>query len=147
MWLWRFHNNQDGDGSGGLIILTIMTLVGMFVIVFAGRLALTASAVTASAEDGARAGTLQQTVASAEGIAQSTTRNSISSMVPCEGLEIGVDAPADGDDPAALDRGGWVQVTVNCNVAVSDLSFASFLPGSLTFSHTARERVDIFRGV
>lgn len=107
----------------------------LLLVVFAGRWAHRESIVSSAAAEAARHASVERTSADAAASAESTAAAHLAS---CDAYSVSVS----GD----VSPGGAVSVTVDCVVEMSDLVFIG-APGSHTFSATAVEQVDVYRGV
>jgi Flp pilus assembly protein TadG len=146
-WVARVRGD-DGVATFSFIVILILMMSGIAFTMFLGRVVLLGTAVNSAAEEGARAASLEQTTFHAERIGTSAVEFNLSTSreanVPCQNLSIGFETADDGD--GNLRPGSHVTTGVSCTVYLSDLTWATFLPGTFTASATATERVDIFRG-
>lgn len=130
---------QDGSVSTELVLLTPVLLALLAFVVFAGRVGGAQQQITAAADQAARAASLRgdpdSAIAAASQVAQA---NLADAGVTC--ADVGIEV-----DTAAFGAGGQVGVTVTCVVELDDVVFAG-LPGSRTFTSTAVEVVDRYRG-
>lgn len=123
------------------LVLWAPLLVACVAVVIAGfRIVEATDQVSASADAAARAASLAQNPASAQGEARAAAQRALAQKGrSCRHLEVWVNT-------GQFHPGGWVRVRVRCTADLSDL--AGFgLPGSKTFRHTAEVPIDSHRVV
>lgn len=118
-----------------LAVMAPVLVAFLLLVVFAGRWAHRESVVSSAAAEAARHASVERTPADAAASAESTAAGHLAS---CDAHSVSVSAD--------VSPGGSVSVTVDCVVDMADLAFIG-APGSHTFSATAVEQVDVYRGV
>ena len=112
----------------------------MLLVVYAGKVSEADGNVERAASDAARAASLRQDPVDATTDAQDTAAANLAAAgVPCLTLTTNVDT----DDFAP---GGTVTVTVRCEASMEDVTLLG-VPGRRTFTATAVEVIDTYRGV
>jgi Flp pilus assembly protein TadG len=112
----------------------------MLLVVYAGKVSEADGNVERAASDAARAASLRQDPADATTDAQDTAAANLTAAgVPCLLLTTTVDT----HDFAP---GGTVSVTVRCEASMNDVTLLG-VPGRRTFTATAVEVIDTYRGV
>lgn len=108
-------------------------------VVFAGRTANLDTEVQVAAAAAARAAAREATPSGAADAAQATAgANLADASIACADLDVAVTA-------ATMAPGSTVSVSVNCTADFSDLAVLA-MPGQRSFSATASEVVDTYRG-
>jgi Flp pilus assembly protein TadG len=121
----------------GLVAVPLLALV--MLIPFAGRIAAADADVASAAAEAARAASLRSSPGAAHQVATGTAAANLGDDGwACQSFDVDVDA-------GALAPGGSVSVTVSCSVSHADLLLV-VVPGDRTFTATASEVVDTFRG-
>lgn len=135
------HPGEDGMGVVDLIVVTPIVVSLLLLAVGLGRVRGADQLVSSAAADGARAASLQRTVAGAQQAAQQTVAASLTtSRTSCTG------GPAVGVDVSRWRPGGSVSVTVACTASLAELA-APGLPGSKTLTSRASSPIDTRRSV
>ncbi len=112
----------------------------MLLVVYAGKVSEADGNVERAASDAARAASLRQDPVDATTDAQDTAAANLAAAgVPC--LTLNTDVDTDDFTP-----GGTVTVTVRCEASMEDVTLLG-LPGRRTFTATAVEVIDTYRGV
>jgi Flp pilus assembly protein TadG len=121
------------------VLLTPIFLLLLDLAVLGGRLTESQSRVDGAAHAGARAASLQRTVAGANAAAQQAVAGTLAGGGPsCTTYGVTVDT-------AAFRAGGAVTVSVHCSVSLHDLSWFP-LPGARTVIGTSVSAIDTYRG-
>ena len=111
----------------------------MLLVVYAGKVSEADGNVERAASDAARAASLRQDPGDATTDAQDTAASNLTAAgVPCHTLTTTVDT----HDFAP---GGTVSVTVRCEASMNDVTLLG-VPGRRTFTATAVEVIDTYRG-
>jgi len=119
----------------------LLALLGL--VILAGRLAAASSAVEQAAAAGARAASLARDARSAEQVARTTVRDSLTGgSVPCAEASSQVDVAGFA---TAVGRPAQVSVRVECRVPLADLVVPG-MPGERTVSAEGVSPLDRFRG-
>ena len=114
-----------------LVILAVVTCV---------RLASAASDVNAAAAAAARAASFARSPGSAVSAGQAAAADTLTGRkITCQPSSVSVDT-------SVMFPGGQVAVTVRCTVTLADLT-GLHLPGTTEVSSTARQPIDLYRGV
>jgi hypothetical protein len=117
----------------------IMILVTLAVVTCV-RLASAVSDVNAAAAAAARAASLARSPGSAVTAGQAAAADTLTGrQVTCQPHAVSVDT-------SVMVPGGQVSVTVRCTVRLADLTGLG-LPGTTEVSSTARQPIDLYRGV
>ena len=133
------RTDERGSIAVEVAVIAPALLFLMLLVVFAGKVAEADGNVERAASDAARAASLRQDPADATADAQTTAAANLAAAgVPCRTLTTIVDT----DD---FRPGGIVTVTVRCEASMVDVTLLG-VPGRLTFTATAVEVVDRFRG-
>ncbi len=130
---------EAGSVTTEMVLLTpvLLTLLGF--LVFAGRVGGIQQQVIAAVDQAARAASLGGAPDIAEQVAADTVATNLADAeVSCRDLSVQVDT-------ATFRRGGHVSVTATCGIGLDDVVFAG-LPGQRSFTATATEVIDIYRG-
>ncbi len=130
---------EAGSVTTEMVLLTpvLLTLLGF--VVFAGRVGGIQQQVMAAVDEAARVASLGGAPDIAEQVAADTVATNLAGAeVSCRELVVEVDT-------ATFRRGGHVSVTATCGIGLDDVVFAG-LPGQRSFSATATEVIDIYRG-
>jgi hypothetical protein len=132
------RTRERGSASLELVLLTPLLLILLLLIVLGGRYAQARSDVDAAARDAARAGSLERSPeAAADAAAEAAERRLVDRNVVCRDLR--VDLGATNFRP-----GGLIEVTVTCDVDLSDLTGLG-LASTVTFDSTFSEPIDVYR--
>lgn len=132
-------------GERGSIAVEVAVLAPAFVflmllVVYAGKVSEADGNVERAASDAARAASLRQDPGDATTDAQDTAAANLAAAgVPC--LTLTTDVDTDDFTP-----GGTVTVTVRCEASMEDVTLLG-VPGRRTFTATAVEVIDTYRGV
>ena len=111
----------------------------MLLVVFAGKVSEADGNVERAAAEGARAASLRQHPGNAATDARSTVEANLATAgVSCSTLEAIVDT-------SDFEPGGTVTVTVECTASMADVTLLG-VPGTRTFTATATEVIDTYRG-
>ncbi len=130
---------QRGAVSTELAVLTPLLIGFMLLVVFAGRTAQAEGDVVHAAQEAARAASLVASPDAAAGAAEETAAaNIVTGAGACRHFEVSVDT-------TNFEAGGQVVVTVTCQAAFADIAMLA-VPGSRTFTATAVEVIDTYRG-
>ena len=133
------RTDERGSIAVEVAVIAPALLFLMLLVVFAGKVAEADGNVERAASDAARAASLRQDPADATADAQTTAAANLAAAgVHCHTLTTIVDT----DD---FRPGGIVTVTVRCEASMVDVTLLG-VPGRLTFTATAVEVVDRFRG-
>ena len=133
------RTGQSGSVAVELVLVTPLLLALMLFVVFAGRLGVTAGDVRQAAGEAARTASMGQTSgAAATAALQTAEANLDAAGVRCASQSVQVDV-------GRLAPGGSVAVTVTCVADLAAVTVAG-LPGTKTFTATAVEVVDTYRG-
>lgn len=136
---WRCRHDDRGIAHVELAIGGVVLLVLLGLVVFAGRTAAFDTDVQTAAAAAARAASRQATPAGATAAAQQTAAANLQdTAVGCTSLNVHVTA-------GSMEPGSTVSVSVSCDASFSDLAPLA-MPGQRSFTHSASEVVDTFRG-
>lgn len=134
--------NVRGDGGSvttEMVLVTPVLLALLGFVVFAGRVGGIQQQVIAAVDQAARAASLSGSPDAARQTAAATVEANLADVgVACRDLTVHVDTTVFG-------RGGHVSVTATCGIGLDDVVFAG-LPGQRSFTATATEVVDHYRG-
>jgi len=129
-----------GSVTTETVIVTPIAVVLLCLIAFVGRTASAHGQVDDAARDAARSASLERDAGSALAAAQRTAATSLAGNgTACAASDVSVDT-------AAFAPGGYVTVTVRCDVALSDLGLLG-ISGTRTVTSTRVSVVDQYRGV
>jgi Flp pilus assembly protein TadG len=117
-----------------VIILVPILFALIMLIVAGGRLVQRQGQVEAAARDAARAASLERSLGAAQSAAASAVAVTLTGQ-PCQATDLS------GSDFRA---GGFVRVTVACDVSYADLGLIG-LPGRTTVSGVSVAPLDVFR--
>jgi Flp pilus assembly protein TadG len=132
--------DERGAAATELVLVTPVLLALLFLVVLAGRLALTNSDVTGAARDAARAASLERNAGAAQVAAQQSAEANLERQgTHCD--QLSVDTNVDN-----FRNGGSVRVEVTCDVALGDLALLA-IPGTKPVSGHATEVIDVYRSV
>lgn len=138
----RRAESSTGSATLELVVLTPALLALVMLAVAAGRVTHSGALVDGAARDAARAASLERSVDTAHGAAESAVAASLGDHgVTCRSL--GVDVA--GDFAAPVGSPASVRVVVGCRVALSDVALPG-LPGSRTLRAEYTSVIDTFRG-
>jgi Flp pilus assembly protein TadG len=138
----RRQRARDERGSIAVEVAVIAPalLFLMLLVVYAGKVSEADGNVERAASDAARAASLRQDPGDATADAQDTAAANLAAAgVPCLTLTTIVDT----DD---FSPGGTVTVTVRCEASMEDVTLLG-VPGRRTFTASAVEVIDTYRGV
>lgn len=111
-------------------------------VIFGGRTAMTHQAVEAAAADSARAASIERTRPAATAAAKDAAQTSLDNQhVGCLNVEVTVDT---SEFDRAVGQAATVSVTVECRLALSDLSVPG-VPGSRLVGATMTSPLDTWR--
>ena len=134
----RLHSER-GATSTELAVLTPVLLGFLLLVLFAGRVVAAESDVANAAHEAARAATLAGSEAGAADAVQATAAANLNAGgLACRTLTV---VP----DLSRFYAGGTVTVTVTCTADFADMDLLA-VPGSRTFTASAVEVVDRYRG-
>jgi Flp pilus assembly protein TadG len=137
----RRQRARDERGSIAVEVAVIAPALVFLIllVVYAGKVSEADGNVERAASDAARAASLRQDPGDAATDAQDTAAANLAATgVPCLTLTTNVDT----DDFAP---GGTVTVTVRCEASMEDVTLLG-VPGRRTFTATAVEVIDTYRG-
>lgn len=135
----QFHDERGSIAVEVAVIAPALVFL-MLLVVYAGKVSEADGNVERAASDAARAASLRQDPGDATTDAQDTAAANLAAAgVPCLTLTTDVDT----DDFAP---GGTVTVTVRCEASMEDVTLLG-VPGRRTFTATAVEVIDTYRGV
>lgn len=135
----RLHDERGSIAVEVAVIAPALVFL-MLLVVYAGKVSEADGNVERAASDAARAASLRQYPGDATTDAQDTAAANLTAAgVPCLTLTTNVDT----DDFAP---GGTVTVTVRCEASMEDVTLLG-VPGRRTFTATAVEVIDTYRGV
>lgn len=137
----RRPRGDTGSVSVDMVLgyVPLMILVTLAVVACV-RLASAVSDVNAAAAAAARASSLARSPGTAATAGQAAAADLLAGRrVTCQPSTVAVDT-------TAMAPGGQVGVTVRCTVHLSDL-IGLGLPGTVELSGTARQPIDVYRGV
>ena len=132
---------ERGSVSSEMAVVMVAFFAGfLMLVVFAGRVAEAENDVRNAAHQAARTASLTANPARAE----TQARASVEANLHTSGLSCrsGLDVTVNVDQ---FHPGGWVSVTVACRAAFSDVASLA-VPGTRTFTATATEVIDTYRG-
>jgi Flp pilus assembly protein TadG len=133
------RRRSTGAVSLELVLITPIFLLLLDFAVLGGRLTESQSRVDDAAHAGARAASLQRTVAGADVAANQIVTDTLGQTdASCQTYRVSVDT-------STFRAGGTVAVTVDCDVLLRDLSWLP-LPGTRTVSGSFVSAVDTYRG-
>jgi Flp pilus assembly protein TadG len=135
----RIHDER-GSIAVEVAVIAPALLFLMLLVVFAGKVSEADGNVERAASDAARAASLRQHPGDATTDAQETAAANLAvAGVPCLSLTTTVDTENFGP-------GGTVTVTVRCEASMADVTLLG-VPGRRTFTATAVEVIDTYRGI
>jgi Flp pilus assembly protein TadG len=135
----RIHDER-GSIAVEVAVIAPALLFLMLLVVFAGKVSEADGNVERAASDAARAASLRQHPGDATTDAQETAAENLAAAgVPCLSLTTTVDTENFGP-------GGTVIVTVHCEASMADVTLLG-VPGRRTFTATAVEVIDTYRGI
>lgn len=135
----RLHDERGSIAVEVAVIAPALVFL-MLLVVYAGKVSEPDGNVERAASDAARAASLRQDPGDATTDARDTAAANLAAAgVPCLTLTTNVDT----DDFAP---GGTVTVTVRCEASMEDVTLLG-VPGRRTFTATAVEVIDTYRGV
>ena len=131
------RRDDRGSLSLELCIASVIFLVLIVIVTALGRMAHSRGIVNGIARDAARAASLARTLSTAQADAQSAAQAALGThSTLCQQLTVSV-----GGNFTA---GGVVTVDVSCTASLAGLGLSG-LPGSKTFTATARSPIDTLR--
>jgi Flp pilus assembly protein TadG len=135
---WRVHGDR-GSIAVEVAVIAPALLFLMILVVYAGKVSEADGNIERAASEAARAASLRQHPGDATTDAQAAAAANLTAAgVPCLTLTTIVDT----DDFAP---GGTVTVTVRCEASMADVTLLG-VPGRRTFTATAVEVIDTYRG-
>ena len=133
------HTDQRGAIALQAAAMAPLLALVVLLVLFTGRVVDANSSVQAAAHEAARAASLAGTPSDAAAAAQATAEANLNAGgLTCRTLTV-------TPDLSQFQAGGWVTVTVTCNADFSDMTLLG-VPGSRSFTKTAIEVVDTYRG-
>ena len=131
--------SERGSVSVEVAVIAPAFVFLMLLVVFAGKVSEADGNVERAAAEGARAASLRQHPGNAATDARSTVEANLATAgVSCSTLEAIVDT-------SDFEPGGTVTVTVECTASMADVTLLG-VPGTRTFTGTATEVIDTYRG-
>ena len=133
------RRSERGSVSVEVAVIAPAFVFLMLLVVFAGKVSEADGNVERAAAEGARAASLRQHPGNAATDARSTVEANLATAgVSCSTLEAIVDT-------SVFEPGGTVTVTVECTASMADVTLLG-VPGTRTFTATATEVIDTYRG-
>lgn len=133
------RRSERGSVSVEVAVIAPAFVFLMLLVVFAGKVSEADGNVERAAAEGARAASLRQHPGNAATDARSTVEANLATAgVSCSTLEANVDT-------SDFEPGGTVTVTVECTASMADVTLLG-VPGTRTFTATATEVIDTYRG-
>ena len=133
------RRSERGSVSVEVAVIAPAFVFLMLLVVFAGKVSEADGNVERAAAEGARAASLRQHPGNAATDARSTVEANLATAgVSCSSLEAIVDT-------SDFEPGGTVTVTVECTASMADVTLLG-VPGTRTFTATATEVIDTYRG-
>lgn len=133
------RRSERGSVSVEVAVIAPAFVFLMLLVVFAGKVSEADGNVERAAAEGARAASLRQHPGNAATDARSTVEANLATAgVSCSTLEAIVDT-------SDFEPGGTVTVTVECTASMADVTLLG-VPGTRTFTATATEVIDTYRG-
>ena len=133
------RRSEQGSVSVEVAVIAPAFVFLMLLVVFAGKVSEADGNVERAAAEGARAASLRQHPGNAATDARSTVEANLATAgVSCSTLEAIVDT-------SDFEPGGTVTVTVECTASMADVTLLG-VPGTRTFTATATEVIDTYRG-
>ena len=133
------RRSERGSVSVEVAVIAPAFVFLMLLVVFAGKVSEADGNVERAADEGARAASLRQHPGNAATDARSTVEANLATAgVSCSTLEAIVDT-------SDFEPGGTVTVTVECTASMADVTLLG-VPGTRTFTATATEVIDTYRG-
>jgi len=137
---------RDETGSSTIELCIYASVMFMFIaiITVAGRIAIAGDAVQSAAAEAARAASISRTA----GDAQSAAAGGASAIftnsdLECVTTNVSVDTSGFG---TPVGTAATVTATVDCDVALNDLTLIPGLPGSHRITATMTSPIDTYRG-
>jgi len=131
--------SERGSVSVEVAVIAPAFVFLMLLVVFAGKVSEADGNVERAAAEGARAASLRQHPGNAATDARSTVEANLATAgVSCSTLEAIVDT-------SDFEPGGTVTVTVECTASMADVTLLG-VPGTRTYTATATEVIDTYRG-
>ncbi len=136
----RARRGDRGAATTELVLLTPVLIVMLLFVVALGRIASARQDVDAAARDAARAAANARSPGGARTDGRAAAAASLSELgITCTNLTVAVDT-------GSFRAGGTVTATVDCTVALADLTSLS-VPASRTMTASFTAPVDRYRGV
>ena len=133
------RRSERGSVSVEVAVIAPAFVFLMLLVVFAGKVSEADGNVERAAAEGARAASLRQHPGNAATDARSTVEANLATAgVSCSTLEAIVDT-------SDFEPGATVTVTVECTASMADVTLLG-VPGTRTFTATATEVIDTYRG-
>jgi Flp pilus assembly protein TadG len=133
------RRSERGSVSVEVAVIAPAFVFLMLLVVFAGKVSEADGNVERAAAEGARAASLRQHPGNAATDARSAVEANLATAgVSCSTLEAIVDT-------SDFEPGGTVTVTVECTASMADVTLLG-VPGTRTFTATATEVIDTYRG-
>lgn len=133
------RRSERGSVSVEVAVIAPAFVFLMLLVVFAGKVSEADGNVERAAAEGARAASLRQHPGDAATDARSTVEANLATAgVSCSTLEAIVDT-------SDFEPGGTVTVTIECTASMADVTLLG-VPGTRTFTATATEVIDTYRG-
>jgi len=133
------RRSERGSVSVEVAVIAPAFVFLMLLVVFAGKVSEADGNVERAAAEGARAASLRQHPGNAATDARSTVEANLATAgVSCSTLEAIVDT-------SDFEPGGTVTVTVECTASMADVTLLG-VPGTRTYTATATEVIDTYRG-
>ena len=133
---WR---SEQGSVSVEVAVIAPAFIFLMLLVVFAGKVSEADGNVERAAAEGARAASLRQHPGNAATDARATVEANLATAgVTCTNLEATINT-------SDFEPGGTVTVTVECTASMADVTLLG-VPGTRTFTATATEVIDTYRG-
>ncbi len=131
--------SDRGSGFPAAIITILFIVVFMDFVVVAGRIGSTLADLQAASRDSARDASLAQSESAARGVIDVDFEFS-NRDIRCQNYTSRIGGNTD------FKPGGWVEVEVSCDVALSDMSLLP-VPGQITVTRSHLEPIDFYRTV
>lgn len=131
--------DERGSIAVEVAVIAPALLFLVLLVVYAGKVSEADGNVERAAAEGARAASLRQHPGNAATDARSAVEANLATAgVSCSTLEAIVDT-------SDFEPGGTVTVTVECTASMADVTLLG-VPGTRTFTATATEVIDTYRG-
>lgn len=130
--------DDTGSATVELVLVTPVLLLGLWFLVFCGRMADARLRVEDAAHQAARAASTQRNAATAAAHAQTTAAQALHGAgITCRGLSVRV--------KGSLEPGGTARASVTCRVDLGDLALLR-VPGVTELNAEFASPVDVYRG-